>query len=357
LGERYVRRALPYVRYALLIIYAVSLLKVKEKPEFNLKVISLFAGAGGLDLGFIRAGHKVVWANDHDIDAVNTYKENIGNHIVSGDIEAIDPAGIPKADILIGGFPCQGFSCANLRRSPEDKRNSLYLQFLKVLKQKNPKYFLAENVRGLLSLDEGRVIKMIEGDFENGGPDSDHGYDVKHLVLNAADFGVPQQRFRVFIVGNRRDLPKSQRFSFPEPTHAKDPNGSGRLPWLTISQAVKDIPEPDDNHSLLNHICSKYKVTNRNFTGHRTTDPDKPSPTILARGNGKGGVCAIQHPRNHRRLSVRESALVQTFPIDFNFHGSLNSMYRQVGNAVPVLLAQKIAEQFAVIERRKNRKA
>jgi DNA (cytosine-5)-methyltransferase 1 len=336
-----------------------------------MKVISLFAGAGGLDLGFIQAGHEVVWANDHDSDAVNTYRENIGSHIVEGDIEQIDPTTIPDADILAGGFPCQGFSRANLRRSTGDERNALYLQFLKVLSAKKPAYFLAENVRGLLSLDEGRVIEMIVGDFQ------DCGYKVEYKVLNAADFGVPQKRFRVIIIGNRSDLPQKLHYQFPEPTHASvtksngssvkaatltmpslfpeakisESNGKRKLPWVTISEALKDIPEPSEGHKLVNHVCSKYKVTNRNFTGHRATDPNKPSPTILARGNGKGGVCAIQHPQNHRRMSVRESALVQTFPLEFKFHGSLNSMYRQVGNAVPVLLARRLAEQFAELER------
>ena len=93
-----------------------------------------------------------------------------------------------------------------------------------------------------------------------------------------------------------------------------------------------------------NHICSQYKVTNRNFTGHRATNPNKPSPTILARGNGGGGVCALQHPKNHRRMSIREQATIQTFPLDFEFTGSMNSCYRQVGNAVPVLFAQHLGE-------------
>jgi DNA (cytosine-5)-methyltransferase 1 len=324
-----------------------------------MKVISLFSGAGGLDLGFIQAGHEVVWANDHDKDAVMTYQKNIGEHIVGGDIEKINVEEIPDADILIGGFPCQGFSCANMRRSAEDKRNSLYLQFLKVLQAKQPKYFLAENVRGLLSLDGGQVMEMIVNDFENCGD----GYKVTYKVLNAADYGVPQKRFRVIIVGVRKDLAKKYHFNFPSPTHIKaessenkiiaktNGNGNGAKNWVTISQALANLPEPDEPNDFLNHVCSKYKVTNRNFTGHRMTEPDKPSPTILARGNGKGGVCAIQHPKNHRRLSVRESAIIQTFPINFEFYGSLGSMYRQVGNAVPVLLAKRLGESFTEMEK------
>jgi len=109
---------------------------------------------------------------------------------------------------------------------------------------------------------------------------------------------------------------------------------------------LADIPEPADKHTLINHICSKYKVTNRNFTGHRTTDPTKPSPTILARGNGKGGVCAIQHPENHRRMSIREQAIIQTFPNSFEFIGSMNSCYRQVGNAVPVNFGKALGDML-----------
>ena len=104
--------------------------------------------------------------------------------------------------------------------------------------------------------------------------------------------------------------------------------------------------KPDEPHNLPNHICSQYKVTNRNFTGHRTTDPEMPSPTILARGNAKGGVCAIQHPRNHRRMSIREQAIVQTFPLGFEFIGRMNSCYRQVGNAVPVTFGRALGERL-----------
>lgn len=304
-----------------------------------MRVISLFSGAGGMDLGFIQAGHQVVWANDIDQDSVNTYKHNIGDHIIKDDIVKVDPSTIPDGDILIGGFPCQGFSIANKFRSSYDERNTLYLQFLRILRAKQPLFFVAENVRGILSLEKGQAIARIKKDFE------DSGYHVDYRVLNAADFGVPQMRQRVFIIGTRKNLPESCRYVYPSPTHSK--NGDLlNSKWVSISESLQGIPEPDNDTNLLNHVYSKYKVTNRNFTGHRKTDPDRPSPTILARGNGKGGVCAIQHPNNHRRLSVRESAIIQSFPLDFQFFGKLGSMYRQIGNAVPVLLARRIAEQF-----------
>ena len=309
----------------------------------QMRVISLFSGAGGMDLGFVRAGHSLVWANDHDKDCVRTYRHNIDARIVHGNIEDMPSSSIPSGDVLIGGFPCQGFSRANLRRSPDDRRNRLYLEFVRILEKKQPTYFVAENVRGLLSLDGGRVMDMIVNDF------AAVGYSVSYSVVNMADFGVPQTRRRVIILGNRKDVSAKKRVTLPEATHAPNPM-LDRKPWVTIGEALADIPEPASDHGLLNHVYSKYKVTNRDFTGHRRMDPMRPSPTILARGNGKGGVCALQHPRNHRRLSVRESAIVQSFPVDFEFFGAMNSMYRQVGNAVPPRFSECLAHQFANIE-------
>lgn len=297
-----------------------------------------------MDLGFIRAGHNIVWANDIDPDAVATYRRNIGQHIILADVRQLRLCDLPEADIVIGGFPCQGFSRANRLRSASDERNTLYLEFLRVIRGKKPKYFVAENVPGILSLDGGRVARRIVKDFERAG------YDVRHQLFNVADYGVPQLRRRVIFLGCRRDLRVASRPDFPKPSHSEKPLNGHLKSWITIAEALVDIPEPDSTHGLANHVCSKYKVTNRDFTGHRPTNPDRPSPTILARGNGKGGVCAIHHPQNHRRMSVRESAVIQTFPVDFEFVGALNSMYRQVGNAVPVLFATKLGQQFAIIE-------
>lgn len=311
-----------------------------------MKVISLFSGAGGLDLGLIQAGHEVVWANDFDRDAVATYARNIGDHIVLGDICSIPSSRIPSADVIVGGFPCQGFSQANMLRFEKDERNRLYLEFLRVVREKQPKYFLAENVRGILSLAGGKAVQRIERDFANAG------YRVSKRLFNVADFGVPQSRQRVIIAGVRNDLPQSKDFVFPEPTHA-DPRlkNSKLFTWVSVGEALANIPDPEIAKGLKNHVYSKYKVTNRNFTGHRTTDPSKPCPTILARGDGGGGVCAIQHPKNHRRMSIREQATIQTFPLDFEFEGAMNSCYRQVGNAVPVLFAKFLGLQLKGVTR------
>jgi DNA (cytosine-5)-methyltransferase 1 len=303
-----------------------------------MKIVSLFSGAGGLDFGLKLAGHDIVWANDVDADSCKTYQKNIGNHIFCSDITKVNENDIPRADIIVGGFPCQGFSLANRKRDVNDSRNILYKEFLRIVKSKMPKYFIAENVRGILSLGNGEIINKIISDF------SLLGYNVQYKTINFANYGVPQTRVRVIIVGSKKSLPQNKRFVFPGETHNKDN-------WICINDALKDIPEPDSNTNLLNHIYSKYKITDRNFTGHRLTDPNKPSPTILARGNGKGGVCAIQHPKNHRRMSVRESAIIQTFPIDFEFFGAMNSMYRQVGNAVPVHFANLLGLSLKDLEK------
>ena len=301
-----------------------------------MRVVSLFSGAGGLDLGLKMSGHQIVWAVDIDKDSCETYKNNIGDHIICNDISNVKD--IPESDVIVGGFPCQGFSLANLKRSVNDDRNKLYKEFVRIVKLKSPYYFIAENVRGILSLDDGKIMKNIINDFTK------LGYNVQYKVVNFANYGVPQNRFRVIIVGSKKTIQKEKYFNYPIETHNK-------TNWISISEALKDIPEPDFNNvSLKNHIYSKYKITNRNFTGHRLTDPNKPSPTILARGNGKGGVCAIQHPKNHRRLSVRESAIIQTFPIEFEFFGSMNSMYRQVGNAVPVHYAYLLGKSLKGLE-------
>ncbi|MBE5844469.1 MAG: DNA cytosine methyltransferase [Butyrivibrio sp.] len=308
-----------------------------------MKIISLFSGAGGLDLGLIQAGNEVIWANDIDKDAVATYEENIGKHIVCEDIKNIDIETLPDADAVVGGFPCQGFSQANLKRALDDDRNQLYRFFYDTIKIKQPKFFIAENVKGILSLGKGEAIKQIVNDFNEAG------YITTVNLVNMANYGVPQTRQRVIIVGQRRDLGQEMRFKFPKPTHSKD--GKDMPKWISISEAIGHFPDPDTDNDVLNHVYSAYKVEYRNFTGHRKTDPNKPSPTILARGNGGGGVCAIPHYNGQRRLSIRESASVQTFPEDFHFNGAMNSCYRQIGNAVPVKFAKELGKELIRLEK------
>lgn len=388
-------------------------------------VAGLFSGCGGLDLGFIKAGFDVVWANDFFKEAVETYKKNIGSHIVLGDITKIPSSEIPNDfDILLGGFPCQGFSIANTKRSMEDKRNFLYKEMLRVIKDKQPKYFVAENVKGLLSIQKGKVIEMIVNDFQ------EIGYDVDYRLLKASEYGVPQHRERVFIVGNRLGL----KNPFPKKTHglSSDLFNKDLKPYISVKDSVgfladirtRNHPFEFNGKTIYNHIARtnvhdqfwgrKHKVNQhdicdylkywRNKSGWSTKKIDQhfgyahtaghwfrkdnnsgsiPNPSdwwelkkILGFDNtydkqvtelelkpitfeqslrvnnwntSSDTITATGpeiHPNKERRMSVRECALIQTFPIDFEFVGSLGNMYKQIGNAVPVLLAQKVAEEI-----------
>jgi len=326
-----------------------------------MKIISLFAGAGGMDIGFVEAGHEIIWANDIDEDSVKSYKNyfkkkyNIPEeHVILGDIKKIPLEEIPEGDVVIGGFPCQGFSIANPYRGIEDSRNELYLEILRIIKGKKPKYFVAENVTGLHSIggyetpDDkkkklGRVLKVILQDFR------DAGYKVSWKILNAAEFGVPQLRRRIVIMGTRDDVELT--ITHPVPTHsnikAKDLLGTQLLPFNTLGDAIKDLPEEitSDFH-IPNHVGTSHKVKINGFIGNRKTDPSKPSPTIVGRGGGTGGPVIIPHPNSKRRLTVRECARLQCFPDDYVFYGSNSSGYRQIGNAVPWPLAYHIAKMI-----------
>lgn len=301
-----------------------------------MKIVSLFSGAGGLDLGFQMAGHKIIWANDIYDDAVATYKKNIGEHIVLDDICHIPVEQIPDCDIVIGGFPCQGFSVANTKRHADDERNVLYKQLIRVIDSKRPKFFLAENVKGLVSLEKGEIFKMILSDFEH------LGYKVQYKILNAADYGVPQTRLRVLIVGVRNDI--NWNYSFPIQTHSKD--GFLFPRWISVSQALENLPDPDKDNTIPNHTYSKYKLNINGYLGHRLLDPNKPAPTVTARGDNRGGVVILPHPNGQRRMSCRELASVQSFPVNYEFIGNNSSIYRQIGNAVPPLLAKAVASEF-----------
>lgn len=301
-----------------------------------MRIASLFSGAGGLDLGLIQAGHKVVWANDIFSDAVETYKLNIGCHISNKDIHDVKSSEIPDVDLVVGGFPCQGFSVANWGRNDADRRNFLYQEMVRVVRDKQPKFFIGENVKGLVSFAKGRALTSIVEDF------SDCGYDVKWAVLNAADYGVPQKRQRVILFGVRKDV-KFEGVFPPRKTHSSPKlKGGSRTKWVSVGKALKDIPEPTEKHSLKNHTASKYKLRFNNYIGHRVVDPDEPSPTITARGDEKGGVVVIHHPSNKRRMTAREQAIIQTFPKTFEFFGCQTSAYRQIANAVPPRLGYVI---------------
>lgn len=293
---------------------------------------SLFCGAGGLDIGFERAGFTTVWANDFDADACKTHKSWSNAEVVCGDISKIDIDTIPKTDIILGGFPCQGFSLSGPRKI-DDSRNVLYKYYVKIVKEKKPLMFVGENVKGLLTMGDGQIIEAIIDEF------ADCGYDVFYKLMNAKDFGVPQDRERVIICGFRKDL-KISNFEYPFP----------RKEYVTLKEALKNIPEPMEDEVCAAPYSSRYMSRNRkrNWDEVSYTIPAMAKQVALYPGSpdmvkidkdlwefGKGGVT--------RRLSWREAAAVQTFPPDIEFYGNLVSKYKQIGNAVPVKLAEVIA--------------
>lgn len=310
-----------------------------------MRVVSLFSGAGGLDLGLMQAGHSVVWANDIFLEAAATYRNNIGDHIDTRDIRAIPSDEVPDCDVVVGGFPCQGFSVANRGRNDEDPRNQLFREMVRVVRDKQPMYFVGENVKGLLSMGKGKALGEIEEAF------AAVGYRVRHSLVNTADYGVPQLRIRLLILGVRKDVPDVVDFP-PTPTHAnpENPQLFERLPWKSVGEALSHLPEPDAGRHIPNHEHSRYKLRFNGHLGHRFIDPAKPAPTVTARGDEHGGVVVLHHPGNHRRMTARELAAVQSFPDTFVFSGAKTSAYRQIANAVPPLLGEAIGKMLSSAE-------
>lgn len=310
-----------------------------------MRVLSLFSGCGGMDLGFEQAGHEIIWANDIDKWACKTYEKNFSIKPLKEDIRNVKQ--FPDADIVIGGYPCQGFSLAG-NRDAFDKRNYMYLEFARALDTVQPKMFVAENVKGVITPFKSapRALDLMEKKFRSCG------YRVTSRLLNAKDYGVPQDRERLFIVGIRTDLNKE--YVFPKKTHGKAP----LKPYVTLREAIGDLPPPKKGE-YYDHTGFSSRYMSRN----RIRGWDQVSYTIQASGRH-----APLHPScppmrkveqdvwkftddigKYKRLSVRESARIQTFPDGFILAGSLNSKYKQIGNAVPPLLAKVIALQLDLL--------
>ena len=300
------------------------------------RIVSLFAGCGGLDYGFINNDkYTHVLVNDFDSDACKTYEKNFNIKPLCGDVKQLKD--IPDCDVLIGGFPCQGFSMANPYRTENDTRNELYLEILRILTMKKPSYFLLENVKGLLNMGgystpqdktqkTGKIMKIILEDLTKCG------YDVQFKLFEIKRYGVPQKRERVIIIGVRNDIvfvPK-----WPEPSDN----------IITLKDAIGDLPLEYDTN--IQHIGTKHKCAVTGFLGNRELKWNEPSPTITGRGGGSGGPVIHNHPSLIRRLTVRECARIQTFPDTFHLSGSISSMYKQLGNAVPCKFSEYLATIF-----------
>jgi len=335
--------------------------------KMTLNTVSLFSGAGGLDLGLTRSGFNIVWANDILKPAIENYRYNIGN-IHEGDITKISVEDIPDTDVVVGGFPCQPFSNAGNRLGTEDNRGNLYLDCIRIIEAKQPKVVVFENVRGLLSIknkDGSKLIDTIIYLLENTKP----GYKAKYKLIKASDYGVPQNRYRVLIVAFRNDL--NINYEFPAPFEYTNPT------LLTVGHAI-NIPENTPNQdevwnfspqsqALIPYIPEggswksiSYTLLPDRMKRIRDNMQRYHSPNFyrrFARNEINGTItaaatpehCGIIHPTEDRRYSVREIARIQSFPDDYVFVGdSISSKYKVIGNAVPPKLGEVIG--ISIIE-------
>ena len=352
-------------------------------------VVSLFSGGGGLDLGFKNKGFDIIWAIDNDKDAVSSYQVNLGEHIIQEDITKVSEENIPKADVVIGGPPCQSFSLVGKRRMDDD-RGKLVWQYLRIINTIKPKIFVFENVIGLKSAktSEGSlVINDLILAF------NEIGYKVKWDVLNAADYGVPQRRKRIFLVGTREGV----HFEFPKPTHNQD-GDNGMQKWVSVEEALGDLPSPNEtgkadyatkalsayqtkmrrnntNNYITDHITptlsdldkliisyipvggnymdvpdsvpsrriKKFKETGGRTTCYGRLRPEMPSYTINTHFNRPNVGCNI-HYKEKRLITIREALRLQSFPDDYRIKSSTKrGKHTVVGNAVPPILAESLA--------------
>jgi len=321
-----------------------------------MNVVSLFAGCGGLDKGFEDAGFKVVWANEYDSSIFETYRFNHPKTILNtSDIRTLTGNDIPECDGIIGGPPCQSWSEGGKRLGIDDPRGQLFFDYIRIVKEKQPKFFVIENVQGILDAKHKDALDFFLKLL------SDAGYHTKYELLNAADYRIPQDRFRVFFVGLRKDL--DNNFAFPD--------ASCNTP-ITLKQAIGDIIEEpryfignsmDGNNPVrLNHDTYSGPFDEKFMSRNRVRTWDEPSFTIQALAKN-----APIHPRApkmtfvspsqrifakgyehlYRRLSVRECARIQTFPDSFRFfYEDVRNGYKMVGNAVPPRLAWYLAIQL-----------
>lgn len=330
-----------------------------------MNVVSLFSGCGGLDLGFENAGYSIKWANDNDKYACEIYRHNIGE-ILCKDIREVSVDEIPDCDVLIGGFPCQPFSSAGSRKGEKDIRGSLYEECFRIIADKKPSVVVLENVRGLLSIKDQKGNKLIDKIYKQLGKVG-KGYNVSYQLVNASDYGVPQNRYRLIIVAFDKSLGKT--FVFPKPyvedkskltlrnvlkgLNKKIPNQDEfwafspsyfkMIPFIPEGGSWKNVPykQLPARFRKIRDNMKKYKSPNF----YRRFSRDEIVGTITAAATPENS--GITHPTKDRRYTVREIARIQSFPDDFIFVGeSLRAKYRVIGNAVPPLLGEAIAESI-----------
>ncbi len=313
------------------------------------KVVSLFSGCGGCDQGmlgdFVFNNHKyerlpydIIYAMDIDPKALNTLRLNFDNTDVRcADICEVDESEIPNCDIIIGGFPCQSFSTLNPTKDPFDDRANLYKQMVRVVNAKQPLAFIAENVKGLMTLHKGEIFKKVCSAFEKAG------YVLSYKLINSADFGVPQKRERVIIVGIRKDL--KIKYEFPVETHKNN--------WTPLSVAVPQLAIEDEKYYFSQRAVQGMKNAKPNMKRGLWQRLDEPCLTVtshLAKVslNSRDPVLLVDPEKElYRRFTPREAARIQSFPDSFKFAGSETDAYRQIGNAVPPVLFWNITKRLS----------
>lgn len=325
------------------------------------KVIELFAGGGGLALGIEKAGFKTIGLVEFDKSASETLKLNRPTwNVIHDDIANISPLdlesyfGLAKGelDLLSGGAPCQAFSYAGKRLGLEDTRGTLFYHYAVFLKKLQPKMFLFENVRGLLTHDKGRTHDTILNVFEN------EGYVIKEKILNAWDYGVPQKRERLIMVGIRKDLANYVEFEFPEKHKYKpvlkdillDCPPSPGAQYSDYKRSIFELVPPGGYwRDIPENIAKEYMKSTWDMGGGRTgilrrMSLDEPSLTVLTSPSQKQTERC--HPLEARPFNIRESARCQSFPDEWEFAGAMGQQYKQIGNAVPVNLAFEVARSI-----------
>lgn len=296
------------------------------------KIVSLFCGAGGLDYGFHKAGFKTIWATDIDKDSCKTFENWSKIKVINDDINIIDISIIPDCDIILGGFPCQGFSLGGPRNTL-DKRNSLYKKYVDIVKEKQPKMFIGENVKGIVTLGNGKIYEQIILEFK------EVGYDVYTYLVNAKNYEVPQDRERIIIIGVRKDLNIIPKIPFPK-------NNIKSLRDVLINVNYSEVDVCRESYS--SRFMSRNRKRNWNQVSFTIPaqakqvplHPSSPDMIKVSKDIWKFGIGET------RRFSWQETAAIQTFPKNFIFEGNLNSKYKQIGNAVPVELAYHIAKEI-----------
>ena len=313
--------------------------------------IELFAGCGGMALGFQNAGIQHIMLNEIDSDAVQTLKENFKTKIIQDDIKNIDFSGY-TVDVVSGGFPCQAFSYAGKRLGFADTRGTLFFEFARCINECKPKIIVGENVIGLLTHDNGKTFSIILNVLD------EIGYNVTFKVLNAKYYDVPQSRERLIIIGLRKDLVLN--FNFPKkrkPIPLKIalencPVSDGYDYPEKKKRLFEMIPQGRNWEALPTHLQKRYMGFKKHCRGNtggntgvlRRLALNEPCPTLLCSPIQK--ATEFCHPIETRPLTIREYARIQTFPDDFIFKGSLASQYKQIGNAVPVKLAEAIGNSI-----------